>query len=67
MCLSSAREDLQAIVSASLTGPLGSEAHSIGFMVETAADFMIQDYRTFPSQFSEEYSSSKSQELSDTC
>ena len=52
ICLSSAREDLQVIVSATLAGSLGSEAPNIGFMVETAANFMPREedfYAEYPS------------------
>ena len=42
-CLACAREDLQAIASATLTGSLGSQAPNIGFKVETAAEFLPRE------------------------
>ena len=42
-CLTSAREDLQAIASALEAAPLGSDTPIFGFKLETAADFMPRE------------------------
>ena len=63
--MSRVRKDLQAIFRSPAAGSLSSEALGIGFKVETAADFMPREVVVSKS-VSEEYWSSKSQELSDT-
>ena len=42
-CLPCAREDLQAIASASAAASLGSDTFNIGFKLETTADFMPRE------------------------